>query len=93
MNIEKRQELAAALDAIAHQLREPEAPSSGEAVERDAARYRWLRSASVQSGIVLPERWWELLGDVLDEEFDKMIDQAIADNEHTALYSRSNSES
>jgi hypothetical protein len=58
-----------------------------EAAERDAARYRWIRSASVQSGIVLPERWWELLGDTLDEDFDKMLDQAIADNEHAAVYS------
>ena len=43
MNIEKRQELAGILENVAHQLKEPESPSPSEAVERDAARYRWLR--------------------------------------------------
>lgn len=38
MNIEKRQELAAALDAIVHELREPEAPSPSEAEGEPAIR-------------------------------------------------------
>ena len=54
-------------------------PKDSEAT--DAARYRWLRSASVYAGTNLQERWWELLGNALDDKFDDLIDSAIKDNE------------
>ena len=66
--------------------------SPSEAEQQDTKRYQWLRKASVSRGDSIPENFWNELGDALDEEFDKMIDQAIADNEHAALYSRSGGE-
>ena len=47
-----------------------------DALRQDAERYRWLRSVSVHNGDYLPERFWELLGDELDEDFDAAIDRA-----------------
>ena len=47
-----------------------------ERLREDAERYRWLRSVSVYDGAKLPDRFWELLGDLLDEDFDAAIDAA-----------------
>ena len=47
-----------------------------DALRQDAERYRWLRSVIVHNGDYLPERFWELLGDELDEDFDAAIDRA-----------------
>ena len=45
-----------------------------------AERYRWLRALSANRGDVIPERFWELLGDELDEDFDARIDAARRDH-------------
>ena len=52
--------------------------SRREAEERDAALYRWLRSASVTNGAIDPDDddFWNDLGDLLDEKFDAAIDAA-----------------
>src|SRR3990167_2783716 len=48
---------------------------------RDAARYRWLRSASVFDGTLKVDDgpdWWGDLGDALADNFDEMVDAAMA---------------
>lgn len=52
-----------------------------ERLRRDAERYRWLRSASVDRGNDFPNKWWENLGDSLDDDFDAAIDAASAEGE------------
>ena len=61
--------LNAKLDALEKRVREQ---------ARDAARYRWLRSASVTNGAIDPDDddFWNDLGDLLDEKFDAAIDAA-----------------
>ena len=50
-----------------------------EAAERDAARYLWLRDASVTNGAIDPDDddFWNDLGDLLGEKFDAAIDSAM----------------
>ena len=50
-----------------------------EAAERNAARYRWLRDASVTNGAIDPDDddFWNDLGDLLGEKFDAAIDAAM----------------
>lgn len=47
-------------------------------LEKDAARYRWLRDASVMNGAIDPDNddFWNDLGDLLGEKFDAAIDAA-----------------
>jgi hypothetical protein len=48
---------------------------------KDAARYRWLRSASVFDGTLKVDDgpdWWGDLGDALADNFDEMVDAAMA---------------
>jgi hypothetical protein len=74
------EQIALAHNLAVDALRGPQSASENSDTAKDAVRYRWLRSASVHTGTVLQERWWELLGDALDDEFDDLLDSAMKEN-------------